>query len=240
MPEAEIASKTGRHLMHTRSVECNGYLRDDGLWEVEARLVDTKPFMQAADRYREELKPGDPVHDIRLRLAVDARMTIHEAEATMVATPYPSCIEVEPVLRRLVGENIGKGWREVVRRMIRRLEGCTHLSELLGPAVTTLFQTVSHGSDPEAAIPRKTGKARASGLFSSTVAIPGAPTAPSSPTNSRNSRPGRPREIKALLRCDDLAPARCHRRPRAIVRSKLDNEITCGCTCPYQYRQASC
>jgi hypothetical protein len=149
MPEAEIASKTGRRLMHTRSVVCNGYLRDDGLWEVEARLVDTKPFTQAADRYREELKPGDPVHDIRLRLAVDARMTIHEAEATMVATPYPSCIEVEPVLQRLVGENIGKGWREVVRRRIGRLEGCTHLSELMGPAVTTLFQTISHGSDPE-------------------------------------------------------------------------------------------
>jgi hypothetical protein len=84
-----------------------------------------------------------------LRLAVDDRMTIHEAEATMVATPYPTCVEVEPVLRRLVGENIGKGWREVVRRRIGRLEGCTHLSELLGPAVTTLFQTMSHGSDPE-------------------------------------------------------------------------------------------
>jgi hypothetical protein len=149
MPAEEAANRTGRRLMHTRSVECNGYFRDDGLWEVEARLVDTKPFAQAADRYREELKPGDPVHDIRLRLAVDARMTIHEAEATMVATPYPTCIEVEPVLQRLVGENIGKGWREVVRRRIGRLEGCTHLSELLGPAVTTLFQTMSHGSDPE-------------------------------------------------------------------------------------------
>ena len=148
MPE-QAANRTGRRLMHTRTVECNGYLRDDGLWEVEARLVDTKPFTQAADGYREELKPGDPVHDIRLRLAVDASMTIHEAEATLVATPYPTCIEVEPVVQRLVGENIRQGWREPVRRKIGRLEGCTHLSELMGPAVTTLFQTISHGSDPE-------------------------------------------------------------------------------------------
>jgi len=133
---------TGRRLMHMRSVECNGYLRDDGLWEVEARLVDTKPFTQDADRYREALKPGDPVHDIRLRLAVDARMTIHEAQATMAATPYPTCIEVEPVLQRLVGENIRNGWREAVRRKIGRLEGCTHLSELMGPAVTTLFMQI--------------------------------------------------------------------------------------------------
>ena len=148
MPE-QAANRTGRRLMHTRTVECNGYLRDDGLWEVEARLVDTKPFTQAADGYREELKPGDPVHDIRLRLAVDANMTIHETEATLVATPYPTCIEVEPVVQRLVGENIRQGWREPVRRKIGRLEGCTHLSELMGPAVTTLFQTISHGSDPD-------------------------------------------------------------------------------------------
>jgi hypothetical protein len=148
MPEQEVANGARRRLMHTRSVECRGYLRDDGLWEVEARLVDTKPYTQAADHYREELKPGDPVHDIRLRLAVDDRMTIHEAQATMQATPYPTCIEVEPVLTRLVGENIGKGWREVVRRRIGRVEGCTHVSELLGPAVTTLFQTMSSGRDP--------------------------------------------------------------------------------------------
>jgi hypothetical protein len=147
MPE-EVANGTGRRLMHTRTVECSGYLRDDDLWEVEARLVDTKPYTQPADRYRSELKPGDPVHDIRLRLAVDDRMTIREAQATMQATPYPTCIEVEPVLTRLVGENIGKGWREVVRRKIGRVEGCTHLSELLGPAVTTLFQTISSGRDP--------------------------------------------------------------------------------------------
>src|SRR3954447_6540904 len=148
MPE-QAANQTGRRLMHTRTVECNGYIRDDGLWEVEARLVDTKPFTQAADRYRAELKPGDPVHDIRLRLAIDDRMKIHKAEATMAETPYPTCIEVQPILQRLVGENIGKGWREVVRRKIGRLEGCTHLSELLGPAVTTLFQTMSYGKDPE-------------------------------------------------------------------------------------------
>jgi len=137
-----------RRLMHRRSVECQGYLRHDGLWEVEARLVDTKPFAQR-DRYRGLLQPGDPVHDIALRLAVDDRMTIIEAETTMRATPYPTCIEVEPILQRLVGERIGNGWRALVRQKIGRLETCTHLAELLGPAVTALFQTMSHGKAPE-------------------------------------------------------------------------------------------
>jgi hypothetical protein len=137
-----------RRLMHRRSIECAGYLRDDGLWEVEARLLDTKPFAQH-DHFRGELLPGDPVHDIGLRLAVDDSLTIREAQAMMRATPYPTCIDVEPILQRLVGERIGKGWREIVRRKIGRLETCTHLSELLGPAVTTLFQTMTHGKSPE-------------------------------------------------------------------------------------------
>src|SRR5260370_6263074 len=113
MPE-EVADGTGRRLMHTRSVECNGYLRDDGLWEVEARLVDTKPFTQAADHYREELKPGDPVHDIRLRLAIDEIMTIHEAEATMAATPYPTSIAVQPNLPRPTPASHANGSRAEV------------------------------------------------------------------------------------------------------------------------------
>jgi hypothetical protein len=148
MPDINEENGERRRLMHRRSVECVGYLRNDGLWEVEARLVDTKPFAQR-DRYRGELKAGDPVHDIALRLAVDDRMTIVEAETTMRATPYPTCVEVEPILQRLVGERIGKGWRELVRQKIGRLETCTHLSELLGPAVTALFQTMSYGKTPD-------------------------------------------------------------------------------------------
>jgi len=136
-----------RRLMHRRSIECTGYLRNDGLWEVEARLVDTKPFTQR-DHFRGELQPGDPVHDIGVRLAVDDALTI-EAETTMRATPFPTCVDVEPILQRLVGERIGPGWRDLVRRKIGRLETCTHLSELLGPAVTTLYQTMSYGKTPD-------------------------------------------------------------------------------------------
>ena len=149
MPSATADNQPSRRHMHTRSIQCDGFLRDDGLWEVEAWLRDVKPFPQPAGRFREELKPGDPVHDIGLRLAIDETMTIRETEAMMRATPYPTCIEVEPILQRLVGERIGPGWREAVRRKIGRLETCTHLMELLGPAVTTLYQTMSHGTKPE-------------------------------------------------------------------------------------------
>jgi hypothetical protein len=148
MPAIESNAPEKRRLMHRRSVECLGYIRGDGLWEVEARLVDTKPFARH-DRRHGLRQAGDPVHDIRLRLAVDDGLIIHEAGTTMQATPYPSCVDVEGILQCLVGERIGKGWRETLRRKIGKLETCTHLSELLGPAVTTLFQTMSNGKDPE-------------------------------------------------------------------------------------------
>ena len=168
-------------------------MRDDGLWEVEAWLRDTKPFTQHADRFRDELKPGDPVHDIGLRLAIDDGMTVREAEAMMRATPYPTCIEVEPILERLIGERIGPGWRETVRRKIGRLETCTHLMELLGPAVTTLYQTMSHGE--EAGRPRLAGEPAAtpaSGRSSSAAAIPGARDGADRRREcSRSSRPSR-------------------------------------------------
>jgi Protein of unknown function (DUF2889) len=148
MPHMNEDSGERRRLMHRRSIECTGYLRNDGLWEVEARLVDTKPFAQR-DHFRGELQPGDPVHDIGVRLAVDDALTIREADTTMRATPFPTCVDVEPILQRLVGERIGPGWRDLVRRKIGRLETCTHLSELLGPAVTTLYQTMSYGKTPD-------------------------------------------------------------------------------------------
>ena len=148
MAQQEDETKRQRRLMHRRTIECEGYLRDDGLWEVEARLVDAKPFPMPT-RYRGLLQAGDPVHDIRLRLAVDDTLTIHEAEASMHAAPYPTCVQVEPVLQRLVGERIGKGWHKLIRQKLGKLESCTHLSELLGPAATTLFQTIAMGRTPE-------------------------------------------------------------------------------------------
>lgn len=147
-PDNNATQQGARRLMHRRAIDCDGYLREDGLWEVEARLVDRKPFLQR-DQFRGDVPPGMPVHDIRLRLAVDDSLVVREAETNMAATPFPTCIEVEGILQRLVGERIGRGWRETVRRKIGRLETCTHLAELLGPAVTTLFQTMSYGKRPD-------------------------------------------------------------------------------------------
>ena len=81
--------------------------------------------------------------------AGDRRQHDHSRSRSHDARDAPTCIEVEPILQRLIGERVGPGWRELVRRKIGRLETCTHLMELLGPAVTTLYQTMSYGKKPE-------------------------------------------------------------------------------------------
>jgi hypothetical protein len=133
--------------MHRRSIACASYLRDDGLWEVEAQLVDTKPFTHRAP-FRGEIAEGEPVHDMIIRLAIDDKLVIREAQLTMSAVPFPTCVEVERVFERLVGVKVGPGWRKQVQGVIERLETCTHAGELIGPAITTLYQTLSYGKDP--------------------------------------------------------------------------------------------
>lgn len=137
-----------RRPMHRRSIQCASFLRDDGLWEVEARLVDTKPFAHRAP-IRGDIAAGEPVHDITIRLAVDDALVIRDAQLTMGATPFPSCVDVEPVLRRMVGEKVGPGWRKHMQAVIGKLETCTHAGELIGPAITTLYQTLAYGKTPD-------------------------------------------------------------------------------------------
>ena len=33
-----------RECLHSRNIVCNGFLRNDGLWDIEARLIDTKSY----------------------------------------------------------------------------------------------------------------------------------------------------------------------------------------------------
>lgn len=137
-----------RRLMHQRSLQCDAYLREDGLWEVEVRLRDTKPFGYTHFR-RGEMRPGDAVHDMMLRVAVDDDMTIRDVGSEMFATPFLSCHDVRPLMGRLTGLKLSRGWREAARQRIGRLETCTHLMDLLAPAVATLYQTVTMGKNPE-------------------------------------------------------------------------------------------
>lgn len=132
-----------REPRHHRRITCDGYRRSDGLWDIEAHLVDTKPFELAnRDRPGGRIEPGEPLHEMWLRVTVDETLLIHAVEAVTDAGPFAICPRITGNFRRLEGERIGPGWRRRVRELLGGTEGCTHLRELLTPLATTAFQTI--------------------------------------------------------------------------------------------------
>jgi hypothetical protein len=130
-----------REHIHTRSIDCRGFRRADGLWDIEGHLTDTKTYA-FSNHFRGELVPGTPVHDMWLRLTVDDRLVIHEIAAATEAAPYAVCPNVIPNFQRLKGLRIYPGFQKQVRDLLGGTEGCTHLVDLLGPVATTAYQTV--------------------------------------------------------------------------------------------------
>ena len=125
--------------MHTRAIECKGYERKDGLWDIEAQLTDTKSYTHTR-RHGGERLAGEPVHHMWVRLTIDLDMQIHDAEAVTDTGPYPYCGNITPNFKKLVGLKIGPGWRREIYARLGGVHGCTHLVELLGPLGTTAYQ----------------------------------------------------------------------------------------------------
>jgi hypothetical protein len=130
-----------REHLHTRRITCEGFLRADGLWDIEAHMTDVKTYAFSTE-YRGTLEPGTPLHDMRIRLTVDESLTVKAIEAVTDGSPYAICPAITPRFQKLVGVTIGQGWRRAVAEHLSGVEGCTHLVELLQPVATVAFQTI--------------------------------------------------------------------------------------------------
>lgn len=136
-----LSAPANREPVHTRSVECRGFRRTDGQWDIEGHLTDVKAY-QFTNDYRGTIEPGEPLHDMWLRITVDDALAITAAEAVTDNGPYHLCGDITPNFQRLVGLSIRPGFTRKVRQALGGVHGCTHLVELLGPMATTAFQTV--------------------------------------------------------------------------------------------------
>jgi hypothetical protein len=137
-----LSPPVGRQHLHTRRVTCQGFFRDDGLWDIEGRIIDTKTY-EHPNEWRGPLKAGEFVHDMSIRLTLDHKFTIVDVEAATDSSPYRVCGGVAPDFKKLIGLRIGAGFHREVRARLGGVHGCTHIVELLGPVATTAFQTVS-------------------------------------------------------------------------------------------------
>ena len=151
LPPASV----NRQRVHVRSVQLCGYKREDGLWDVEAHLTDTKdqdyPLSSG-------LRPaGEPVHDMWVRVTIDREFNIQAAEARTDGMPYAGlCDSITPDYGKLVGLNLFHGFRRAVRELFGDVAGCSHLTELVMVLPTAAIQTFAsdmkdnedHGAKP--------------------------------------------------------------------------------------------
>ena len=127
-----LSPPTYRELMHRRSVQCHGYRREDGLWDIEGPIVDTKTNA-FQNRERGDMKPADP--------GTEATVSGLLVDGTDWG-PFSVCPAICDRFKMLKGLRIGRGWRRKINELVGGINGCTHLVELLGPVATTAFQTI--------------------------------------------------------------------------------------------------
>lgn len=129
-----------RERAHTRRIVIEGYLRRDGLLELDAMLEDVKDedYPLASG-----LRPGgDPVHRMWVRVALDDEFTIVQAESCSDWVPYFGyCDTIGPAYGKLIGLNLVRGFRRTVTEMFGSVSGCTHVTELLMSLPTAAIQT---------------------------------------------------------------------------------------------------
>lgn len=129
-----------REELHHRQIDLRFFRRQDGLFEVEGRVLDRKthPFRRVLqDR---DTPAGTSLHDITVRLVVDESLLVHDASATFEASPFGLCREAANTLAPLKGLRIGAGWNRRVRELLGGAASCAHIVELLGPMATTIHQ----------------------------------------------------------------------------------------------------
>ena len=128
-----------RQLKHRRSINVQIYARGNGLWEVDAEIVDVKTRdAKLAGGMR---RAGEPIHDMLLRIVVNERLDIVEAGSETRWMPYPGhCDDHGDAYAALVGLNLLKGFRQAVKERLGGVAGCTHLTELTQVLPTAVIQ----------------------------------------------------------------------------------------------------
>jgi len=128
---------------HTRKVEFNGFLRSDGLWDIEGSIMDVKPC--GVKWHIKPLPAGVPQHQMNVRLTIDHEFNVMAAVASSDIHPYSGfCGAVVPDYGKLVGLNLVKGFRNAVRE---RLSGVKRLHAHHGAARIAAVQTFAGASD---------------------------------------------------------------------------------------------
>ncbi|WP_179403584.1 DUF2889 domain-containing protein [Burkholderia guangdongensis] len=134
-----LSEPVPRQLRHRRAIQAEAYERDDGLWDIEARLTDHKSRdVDLASGIRPN---GLPIHELWLRVTIDLDLNVVDAEASSEWVPYPGqCQAANPAYRALIGLNLFRNFRRDANRLLSGTAGCSHLTELCAVLPTAAIQ----------------------------------------------------------------------------------------------------
>lgn len=149
-----LPAPAAREAIHTRSIVCRSFRRDDGLVDIDGRFIDTRPFGYDSE-FRGPCAPGVALHNMQLRLTLDRTRHIQALVSAMPGTPYAGCDEVNPHFQRLVGLSVGRGFRKALRERLGGVEGCTHMLALLDAMAAAAVQAFASNAHA----PRRPGQA---------------------------------------------------------------------------------
>lgn len=141
-PSAVTPPSVARKVLHQRQISCIGYEREDGLWDIDAHMTDIKSYDLLYPDGSVKTPTGVPLHSIRLCITVDSSLMIVNAKADTVRGPYQECPAINDAYASLIGMKIGAGFINQVKKQFKGINGCTHLTELMGPIATTAYQTL--------------------------------------------------------------------------------------------------
>ena len=133
--------KVARQHIHARQITCNGYLRDDGDWDIEGCLTDKKSY-SFPNIDRGQVAAGEPVHEMYIRITVTTQLLIKDIEATTDNGPFQICNNITASFHKLIGTQIKPGFQKELYRHLGGTKGCTHHTDLLKSMATTAIQTI--------------------------------------------------------------------------------------------------
>ncbi|MCE2030357.1 DUF2889 domain-containing protein [Sessilibacter corallicola] len=137
-----LSKPVKRHSHHKRTINCDAFLREDNLWDIEARMIDVKAHNVDNEERGGYIPAGEAFHDISIRVTIDINFLIKHVEASIDASPFKMCNRITNAFKKLEGTRIGPGWHQQSRKLVGGVSGCTHINELLPVVATTAIQAI--------------------------------------------------------------------------------------------------
>lgn len=137
------APTSPRKPMHNRSIQVHSFEREDGLWDIEAELIDTKSY-DFPKKDGSIRKAFEAFHHMHVRVTIDTSFQILDAVVAYDAAPFgENCTSIAADYRDLIGMNLLKSFRQQIKERFGRTDGCTHMTELAIVLPTAAVQSLS-------------------------------------------------------------------------------------------------